>query len=55
MTTIDPQTGERSPDREPLATLRTYRQKEGDVLFGQNLVADGAGVVEVGMAVTVLE
>ncbi|MCE6982444.1 MOSC domain-containing protein, partial [Pseudomonas frederiksbergensis] len=55
MTTIDPQTGERSPDREPLATLRTYRQKEGDVLFGQNLVADGAGVLEVGMAVTVLE
>ncbi|UVL22807.1 MOSC domain-containing protein [Pseudomonas donghuensis] len=55
MTTIDPQTGERSPDREPLATLRTYRQKEGDVLFGQNLVVDGAGVLEVGMAVTVLE
>ncbi|MDD1039279.1 MOSC domain-containing protein [Pseudomonas sp. TNT2022 ID609] len=55
MTTIDPQTGERSADREPLETLRTYRQKEGGVLFGQNLVADGAGVLEVGMAVTVLE
>lgn len=55
LTTIDPQTGERSPDREPLTTLKTYRQKEGDVLFGQNLVADGAGVVEVGMPVTVLE
>ncbi|MCW2270551.1 MOSC domain protein [compost metagenome] len=55
LTTIDPQTGERSADREPLATLKTYRQKEGDVLFGQNLVADGSGVLEVGMAVAVLE
>ncbi|MDD2056193.1 MOSC domain-containing protein [Pseudomonas sp. GD03860] len=55
LTTIDPQTGERSADREPLATLKTYRQKEGDVLFGQNLVADGSGVLEVGMTVTVLE
>jgi uncharacterized protein YcbX len=55
LTTIDPQTGERSVDREPLTTLKTYRQKEGDVLFGQNLVADGNGVLEVGMPVTVLE
>lgn len=55
LTTIDPQTGERSEDREPLTTLKTYRQKEGNVLFGQNLVADGSGVLEVGMPVTVLE
>lgn len=55
LTTIDPQTGERSADREPLTTLKTYRQKEGDVLFGQNLVADGSGVLEVGMPVRVLE
>ena len=54
LTTIDPQTGERSADREPLTTLKTYRQKEGDVLFGQNLVADGEGVLEVGMPVEVL-
>ena len=55
LTTVDPRTGERSEDREPLTTLRTYRQKEGDVLFGQNLVADGEGVLEVGMPVEVLE
>ncbi|PWB33212.1 MOSC domain-containing protein [Pseudomonas sp. SDI] len=55
LTTIDPQTGERSEDREPLTTLKTYRQKEGEVMFGQNLVADGEGVLEVGMPVTVLE
>jgi uncharacterized protein YcbX len=55
LTTIDPASGERSADREPLATLKGYREKEGDVLFGQNLVSDGAGVLEVGMPVTVLE
>lgn len=55
LTTIDPQTGVRSEDREPLATLKTYRQVEGDVMFGQNLVNDGVGRLEVGMPVTVLE
>lgn len=55
LTTIDPATGQRNPDREPLATLKTYRQVEGEILFGQNLVSDGAGRLEVGMAVEVLE
>jgi uncharacterized protein YcbX len=54
-TTIDPATGERSPDREPMTTLKTFREKEGDVLFGQNLAVDGSGDIEVGMAVEVLE
>ncbi|CAG8865496.1 putative protein YcbX [Pseudomonas fluorescens] len=53
-TTLDPLTGERSPDREPLTTLKNYRQKDGDVLFGQNLAVDGSGVLEVGMEVEVL-
>ncbi|UZE27450.1 MOSC domain-containing protein [Pseudomonas asplenii] len=55
LTTIDPQSGQRSDDREPLTTLKTYRQQGGDVLFGQNLVNDGVGRLEVGMPVTVLE
>lgn len=55
LTTIDPATGERSPDREPFATLMNYRQKEGEAMFGQNLVADGESLLEVGMPVTVLE
>ena len=55
LTTLDPQTGERSEDREPLTTLKTYRQHEGEVMFGQNLVNDSNGVLEVGMPVTVLE
>jgi uncharacterized protein len=55
LTTLDPATGERSPDREPLTTLKTFREREGDVLFGQNLAVDGEGELKVGMAVEVLE
>ncbi|MHA7114726.1 MOSC domain-containing protein [Pseudomonas promysalinigenes] len=54
-TTLDPATGERSLDREPLTTLKTFRERDGDILFGQNLAADGAGWLEVGMQVEVLE
>ena len=55
LTTIDPANGERSADREPLATLKTYREQGGDVMFGQNLVNAGTGQLAVGMPVTVLE
>jgi uncharacterized protein len=55
MTTLDPQTGERSADREPLATLQTYREREGEVYFGQNLLHSGPGELQVGMPVDVLE
>ena len=55
MTTLDPQTGERSADREPLATLKTYREREGEVYFGQNLIACGEGQLRLDMPVQVLE
>ena len=55
LTTIDPHTGVRDEQREPLATLMTYRKQAEGTLFGQNLVNDGSGVLEVGMPVTVLE
>ncbi|MHA6493783.1 MOSC domain-containing protein [Pseudomonas borbori] len=55
ITTLDPQTGERSADREPLATLRGYREREGQVYFGQNLIASGEGELALGMPVEVLE
>jgi uncharacterized protein YcbX len=55
LTTIDPNTGERSADREPFATLETYRKTEKGAIFGQNLVNDGVGRLEVGMPVTLLE
>jgi len=53
ITTTNQQTGERG--REPLQTLATYRLQDGQVLFGQNLVHRGAGVVRVGDEVVVLE
>ncbi|MFT5780819.1 MAG: hypothetical protein ACI9EB_000176 [Pseudomonas sp.] len=55
MTTLDPQTGERSADREPLITLKTYRERDGEVYFGQNLLHSGPGELAVGMPVEVLE
>ncbi|WP_016985459.1 MOSC domain-containing protein [Pseudomonas crudilactis] len=55
LTTIDPQTGERSADREPLATLQKYRAQADGAMFGQNLVNDSNGRLEVGMPVEILE
>ncbi len=50
--TIDPATGERSP--EPLRTLAGYRRRDNRIYFGQNLVHEGNGILEVGMAVELL-
>lgn len=55
LTTIDPQTGERDPNREPLATLLQYRNVDGEALFGQNLLPEGVGELRLGMPVEVLE
>lgn len=38
---------------EPLNTLAEYRSKNGKVLFGQNLIHDGAGPIRVGDAVRI--
>lgn len=47
-TTVDPETGERSSDGEPLATLKTYRRSGEGVIFGMNLIPRGRGVIRVG-------
>lgn len=52
---LDPEGGERSADREPLATLARYRRGEGGVLFGVNLVAEGPGRIAAGMAIEILD
>lgn len=52
VTTTDQRTGERG--REPLRTLAEYRSEDGRVLFGQNLIHAGRGVVRVGDRVVVL-
>lgn len=54
-TTVDPLTGEKSPDQEPLRTLAKFRKTPDGVLFGQNVIAENAGRIEVGMPVEILE
>ena len=51
--TIDPDTG--VSGKEPLRTLAGYRRQGGQVMFGQNLVHEGRGRLDVGMTVEVLE
>ena len=55
ITTLDPDSGERSTDQEPLATLARYRKSDKGVMFGQNLLVEGKGWLEVGMPVELLE
>lgn len=53
--TLDPHSGERSADGEPLKTLASYRRDADGVYFGQNLIQRGTGVLEVGMPVVLLD
>jgi len=53
-TTIDPDTGRKHPDKEPLRTLSTYRRRpEGGVYFGQNLIPRSGGTIRIGDPVEV--
>ncbi len=55
MTTVDQSKGEKT-GREPLKTLADYRTKNGNVLFGQNLIAERSGsVVRTGDKIEVVE
>jgi len=40
--------------KEPIKTLTTFRKRDHKVFFGQNVVADGEGELEVGMRVTIV-
>ena len=53
MTTINQQTGEKA--KEPLKTLSTYRLKNKKILFGQNLLHQGTGIISVGDTITIHE
>ena len=53
VTTTDQATAARG--HEPLRTLATYRQVDGQVLFGQNAIHDATGRLAAGEAVEVLE
>ncbi len=54
-TTIDPDTGIKHPDKEPLRTLAGYRRRpEGGAYFGQNLIPRSGGIIRIGDAVEIL-
>lgn len=55
LTTRDPDTGELDPNRDPLRTLSSYRRAPGGVMFGQNLIPRGVGMLSVGMPIRVLD
>jgi uncharacterized protein YcbX len=47
-TTVDPDSGDKHPQLEPLRTLGSYRRRpEGGVFFGQNLIPRTLGTVRV--------
>ncbi len=58
-TTVDPATGSKSPDQEPLRSLAAFRKapKEagGGVLFGQNVIVERGDYLAVGMPVVILD
>lgn len=54
-TTVDPDTAERHPRREPVATLETFRRTDTGVYFALNLMPLNRGTLRVGDPVTVLE
>ncbi|HEY8946730.1 MAG TPA: MOSC N-terminal beta barrel domain-containing protein, partial [Polyangiaceae bacterium] len=49
VTTVDPDSAERG--KEPLRTLAKYRQEDGKVWFGMNLIHEGVGTLRLGDAV----
>ncbi len=55
-TTVSPGKGQKHPAGEPLKTLQSFRtaQDNGDVDFGQNLIARNSGVIRVGDEVEIL-
>ena len=55
VTTLDQVSGERDPASEPLRTLGRYRNIEGKVFFGVNVVHDTPGEIRVGDEVHVEE
>jgi len=50
---INIETAER--EKEPLKTLVSYRKRDKKIFFGQNVIANMTGKIDVGMAVDVIE
>jgi len=50
---INPANAEKTA--EPVKTLASYRLRENKIFFGQNVIAHGSGLLEVGMPVEIIE
>ncbi|VAW28184.1 Flavodoxin reductases (ferredoxin-NADPH reductases) family 1, partial [hydrothermal vent metagenome] len=50
---IDPETAEKSA--EPNRTLSSFRRRDNKIFFGQNVIADNQGKLELGMSIEILE
>ena len=54
-TTVNPESGEKHPQQQPLRTLKSFRKADnGEVFFGQNLIALNSGTINQGDALTVI-
>lgn len=56
MTTVNPDSGDKHHKQEPLTTLKQYRQTpDGEVMFGQNLIALNKGKINLDDTVQVIK
>jgi uncharacterized protein YcbX len=55
LTTVDPLTGIKAENREPLKTLASYRKMDGGVMFGMNMIPRSDGIIRVTDKVEILE
>jgi uncharacterized protein len=56
LTTVNHQTGERDPSKQPLELLKVHRRSEKGVLFGMNMLARStSGTLRMGDVIEVLE
>lgn len=53
ITTVDQTTGVKG--KEPLRTLASYREQNGSVMFGQNLIQGNTGIIRVGDTIDVIQ
>ncbi|WP_369788606.1 YcbX family protein [Rouxiella sp. WC2420] len=55
LTTVSTERGRKHPSGEPLKTLQSYRTADdGDVDFGQNMIARNSGIIRAGDSVEIL-
>ena len=42
-------------EEEPIKTLLSYRKRDNKIYFGQNVIAEANGEIDVGMSINILE